>query len=214
MAHGQDREIVACDPNVGARVTEGSVADSTKNRMGFLLGDELDAGALFVIAAVVPNPGVAKDLMSEAILGSLGLGAKIKVRVLGVGGNLEGMGGGSQADNGAAAIQIIDDVDHLIVGEILEAGEDDHQICILQGLETGNVGLSGFEFAVVVDSETDRAGEPVMLRENASEGWKSFLGAIFVITGNEDEVFALSHPLGSFVDDRFGDEWGDREAEK
>ena len=46
---------------------------------------------------------------------------------------------GAEADDRAAAIEVVGDVLHLVVGEVLEPQEDDQQVRRLQRLESGDV---------------------------------------------------------------------------
>jgi len=60
---------------------------------------------------------------------------------------------------------IIRNVFHLIVRQVAETGQDDHQVCGVEGFETGNVvGNVGIDRAVFgVDSEEHGAAETVAL---------------------------------------------------
>ena len=50
-----------------------------------------------------------------------------------------------------------------------------------------------------IDGEQDGAFEAVMLGEDLAELRQRFLGAIFFVAADEDDVFALAGPFGAFV---------------
>ena len=81
---------------------------------------------------------------------------------------------------------------HLVIWEVEEAGEDDHEVGFLQGFEAFDIGGAGFDFALFIDAEEDGAFEAVVLGEDACEGWACFLGAVFVVGCDEDDVFTFS----------------------
>ena len=197
----QDRETFAGFADVGAGLGEGVVVHAGEDDVLLVIGDDLDAGALLVVPAVVADPGVAEDLVAEAVFVALDLGAEVIPGVGGVGGDLEGMGGGAEPDDRTATLEIGDNVVHFLGGKIEEAREDEEQVGILEGGETGNPGRPGFDVTVGVDPEDDGALEPVVLGENAGEGRAGFLGPVFVVAGQEDDVLALAKAGIAFVDD-------------
>jgi len=70
---------------------------------------------------------------------------------------------------------------------------------------------AGLDVAVLVDAEEHGALEALVLGEDAGEGRAGFLGAVFVVAGEEDDVLACAGALGAFVDERLGLERGQRE---
>ncbi|MEI9894610.1 MAG: hypothetical protein WDN28_12170 [Chthoniobacter sp.] len=65
---------------------------------------------------------------AEAVLKFLALVIVVELRIRAVGRDFEAVRGGAQADDRAAAVEVIDDGLHLLGLEILEAGEDDEEI--------------------------------------------------------------------------------------
>src|SRR5262245_13896335 len=96
--------------------------------MVFLSLGEDAAGALGGMLTVMADPGFAENLTAEA------LGVGFVVGVVGVfrvglaGFDVESVGGGADADDRLAGLQIGDDVLHLIVGQVAKAGENHHQV--------------------------------------------------------------------------------------
>ena len=201
---GEDGEVGAGNPVVGAGVAEGIVSDAGEDDVGLLIRDDLDTGALRVVLAVVTDPGIAEDLVSEAVFVSLDLGFEIIFCVGGIGGNFEGVGRGAKADNGAATVEVRDDVIHLFAGEIEETSEDDEEVCALESLQAGDVGDAGLDVAVLVDAVEDGAFETVVFGQDPGEGGAGFLGAVFVVAGEEDDVLACAGAGVAFVDERGG----------
>ena len=93
----------------------------------------------------------------------------------------------------------------MIIRKSLEAGEQNHQIGILEVLETGDVITARLDGAVLwVGGHKITALESVMFGQDSCECRQGFFPTVFVITGDEDDVFSLSrsrltlpdHPVG------------------
>ena len=84
------------------------------------------AGALVAVIAVVVDPSIAENLLTETTGPDLALPVVIRIRA---GRTLDGerMGGCSNAESVSPNSQI-GHVLHLVVGQIAEPGEDDHHI--------------------------------------------------------------------------------------
>ena len=79
----------------------------------------------------------------------------------------KGVRRGPQADHRLAGAQVIIDELHLVIGQVAEAREDDHQVRRLQGLQPRDVVVAiGIDGAVLVDGEQHGAFEAVMFRQD------------------------------------------------
>ena len=117
------------------------------------------------------------------------------------------MGGGAEADDGFASIEIGCEVGDLIVRKLAESGADDHQIRFVQRVRSGDVFLEiRVDVAAVrVDGEEHGAVESVFLAEDLREHRARFLAAVFFVAGNENDILAIrgssfgreTQPLGS-----------------
>ena len=106
----------------------------------------------------------------------------------------------AQTDHGAAAIEIVIEVLHLLLREVLKTQKDHREIRRIQGLHPRHVRVAGHDLTRGrVDIEQHGALEAVMLRENPRERRQRFLRAILVIAGEEDDVLAVSWASGSLV---------------
>ena len=107
---------------------------------------------------------------------------------------------------------------HLFVRQIEEAGENHEDIRLVQRLQAGNLRRSRLDEAVLVHPEDDGAFEAVVLGEDAGEGGTGFLGAVFVVAGEEDDVLAYAGAGLALIDDgggmdgRGGEYGGDEQA--
>ena len=109
---------------------------------------------------------------------------------------------GSEADHRPAPVEIVDDVLHLRVGEILEAEKDDQQVGRPQRLEPGDVRAARLdEPGLRVGGEEDAALEPVVPRQDPRQRRERFLGSILVIAGQKHEVLPAPRPPIALVDD-------------
>ena len=111
--------------------------------------------------AVVVDPRLAQHLPAKAAVPLF-----VVMRELSVGSAAgEGVRGRSQSDDRLAGIDVIDDVFHLVVGQVAEPRHDDHQVGIVERLGAGNVaGGVGRNCAVFgIDGKQHRAFEAVMI---------------------------------------------------
>ena len=118
-------------------------------------------------------------------------------RVLGVGLarlDVEGVRRGPQADDRLARLDVVDDVLHLVVGQVAEAGEDDHQVGRLERLQAGDVVVAvGVDRAVLgIDGEQDGAVEAVVLGQDLGQLRQRLLGAVLLVAADQDDVLALA----------------------
>ena len=65
-------------------------------------------------------------------------------------------------------------------------------------------GRACLDEAILIHAEDDGAFEAVMFCEDAGEGGAGFLGAVFVIAGEEDDVLAKTWSGLAFIDDGGG----------
>ena len=81
----------------------------------------------------------------------------------------------------------------LVVGQLAEAGADDHQIRRVQRGGAGDVFLEiRVDVAAVrIDREEHDAVESVFLAEDLRQHRAGFLAAVFLVAGNEDNFFAV-----------------------
>ena len=107
---------------------------------------------------------------------------------------VEGVRRGAHADDRLARLDVIDDVLHLLVGQIAEAREDDHQVGRLERLQAGDVVVAGSGLIVpsLVDGEQHGALEAVMLGQDLGQLRQGLLGAIFLVAADQDDVLALA----------------------
>ena len=115
--------------------------------------------------------------------------------------DVECVGRGSHADHRPAGLEVGVDVRHLFVGQIAEAGADEHQVGVCQRLEAGDVAaVVGIDDAALrIDREHHAAVEAVMTREDAGKHWHCLLGAVLLVAGDQDDFFALAEAFFAFV---------------
>ena len=101
---GKDFEVGTGFAVVAAGVGEGAVLNATQDGMVFGFGLEQDLAALAVVCAVVADPGVAENLVAEAFFVAFDGGTEVVLEPLAFLGDLEPVGGGAQADDGAVAV--------------------------------------------------------------------------------------------------------------
>ena len=201
LAFGENGEGFIGNANVGTSHAEGIVLDADENGVLFLRFDELDAGGLLVVSSVVAHPGVAEDLMAKALLVFVAAVFEVEAGIGFALGNLESVGGSAQTDDGTATIDVVSDVLHLLIGQIQETGENHHEIGILEGFESFDIGSTGFDVTLFIHSKQNSRFETLMLGENAGEGGTGFLGAVFVVRGDKDDVFSFPGSFATFVGD-------------
>ena len=71
-----------------------------------------------MIASVMANPSVAKNLVSEAAIEVFAFVLKIVVGIFSAFGDLEGVRRGAESDDGATALEVVVNVNHLLVRKI------------------------------------------------------------------------------------------------
>ena len=156
-----------------------------------------------MIGAVVRDPGFAQDLPAEAA----GIGGSVlpvelqelRVRPL----DLKRMGRGAKPDHRTATIQVIGDVLHFLVGEILEAQRNDQQVRGVERFESRDIGTPGLdETCLRVRRDEHAALEPVAFRQDSRERRKRFLGPILVVAGQKDDVLAVARTRVPLVSDQ------------
>lgn len=154
-----------------------------------------------MIASVMANPSVAQNLVAEAAIEVFAFVLKIVMGIFLAFGNLEGMRRGAESNDRATALEVFVNVNHLLVRKIEEACEDEHEVGLFKNLEAFDVGSPGGNFPLVVDSEKNSGFEAVIFSEDSSKGGAGFLGAVFVIRGNEDDVLSFSRAGRALIRD-------------
>ena len=109
----------------------------------------------------------------------------------------------SQPDDRFARICERFDMPHLFFREIAKARKHNHQVCFLKEMQSGyvmqifRVDLAAFR----VDGVQGRGFEPVPKRQDAGQLDHRLLGAVFLVSGYERDMFARAGPFGALVDD-------------
>ena len=109
------------------------------------------------------------------------------------------MGAGADGEGGFAGFEVIDDVLHGVVGEFAEAEEEDEVVGGAGGGDAGDI-VGGIRVDVagfLIDGEEDGGVEAVTGAEELREHGGGFLGAVFFVAGEEDDVFAFSGAFGA-----------------
>lgn len=183
-----------------------SVLHAAQDGMRGLVRHEGDAGALLVIRAVMPHPGLPEHLMAEA---EFVIAALVVERILRVGRvlrNLEAVCGRAQADDGAAALQVVIEVLHLLRWEVLEAQEHHREVGRVERLDARHVRrIARDDFArVFVDAKQHSAFEALMFCQKPRQARQRLLRAILMVIRHEDDVLAFARPFGAFKYERSG----------
>jgi hypothetical protein len=149
------------------------------------------------------DPGFAEDLSTESSVPFPAAPVVLRVASLG---QIEGMRGCPQPDNRAPRLDVVHHMFHLLIGEATKASEDDHQVGIVECFEAGDIVVPvRIDFSRVrIDGKQDSAVEAMVLGEDFSELWESFLGPIFFITADQHDPLPDSGSLGPFMDDPLG----------
>ena len=160
-------------------------------------------------------PGVAIDLLAEAAAVVVASVVEVELGPLTFLA-IEAMGGGAEPDGGASTLEVSDKGVGLIIGELHEAGVKEEEVGFLEDVDVRDGGAAAFDVSAFVHSEKDGAFEAVMLGEDLGDERAGFLRTVFVIVGNEDDVFAFARAFSAFVDERRGGEeaGGGHECEK
>lgn len=105
-----------------------------------------------------------------------------------------------------AGLDVVGDMLHLIVGKIAEAGQDDHEIGGVERLEARDiVETVGVDGAVIrVDGEQDSASKAVPHRKDFGELRKQFLGSVFFVAADENDILPIRFSMGLENQKRFG----------
>lgn len=83
---------------------------------------------------------------------------------------------------------------HLLVGQIEETREDHEEVGLFESCKSGDTGRSRLDESTRIVTEDDQTGEAEAFCENPGKRRTCFPGPILVVTGEQDDVFALSRP--------------------
>jgi len=182
------------------------IRDTAEDGMIFEFGIDDAASTFGAVVAVVIDPGIAKELLTEAA-GPFAAA----VIVFGVGALFiafvgEGVGGGADTEDGFAGIDEVDEVFHVRVGQFPESEEQDEHIGLIEGGQAGDVGLvDGVDGAVLgVEGEEDGASKAVVDGEDAGEHGHGLFRAVFLIAGEQDDMLTLTGARRPLVDEGSG----------
>ncbi len=148
------------------------------------------AGRLLAVAAVVLDPGLAQDLPAEAAVPALAVPGVAGERLALL--DVEGVRRRPHADDRPARVDVVDDLLHLVLGQVAEPGEEDHQVGVPERLEAWDVARAGVDRPVLADREQDGALKPVPPGEDLRELGQGLLGPILLVAGDEDDVLPLA----------------------
>lgn len=106
------------------------------------------------------------------------------------------MGRGAETDDRLAGVEKGREVGDLVIGQLAEAGSNDHEI---GGVQRGGSGDVLLEIRVDVaagrvDGKKHDAIEAVFLAEDLGEHRAGFLAAVFLVARNEDNFFSVGSP--------------------
>ena len=135
------------------------------------------------MVAVVVDPFFAEDFQPEVR----------PFEIAGLGRAREGMGGGAEADDRLAGVQIVGEARDLVIGQLTEAAADDHQVGRVERLGAGEVLLEiRVDVSTIrVDGEKHHTVESVFLAEDLGQHRAGFLAAVFLVTGDKDDFFTV-----------------------
>ena len=102
---------------------------------------------------------------------------------------------------------------HLLIGQVEETRENHEKVRLFQRFQTVDFGGSRLDVAIGIHAKDNRALESEMFREDTRERGAGFLRAVFVVAGEEDDVFALPRSRPAFIDDGRGADGGGAEQE-
>jgi len=142
------------------------------------------AGAFHRVLTVVIDPALAQNLQAE-------------VRPFEITGHCvtsEGVGGGANADDRLAGIEVFCKPRELVVGQLPEASADDQQVRGVQRPGAGDVVLEvRVDVAAVrIDRKEHRRLEAMLLAEDLRQHRHRLLGAIQLIACDENDRFAFA----------------------
>jgi hypothetical protein len=148
----------------------------------------------------MPNPGLAKDLSTEATDELIPTILIIEAGKSLAGRNLKTMRGCTQSDHWPAAREIVDDGLHLLDRQVLKTGEDHHQIRGPQGLSPGNIGMPRLDFpALLIHPEQYGTPQAMMLGQDPPQHRQCFLGFVLVVAGDQHHLLAFTQAVGPLV---------------
>ena len=140
------------------------------------------AGGFGFVVAPVGDPFLAENVFTKFIIGAQGVRTGI----------LECVGARAEGDDGDTAFERLNEVPHVRLGPVAEAEGHDDGVGRIERLSMGNAGLViGVDRAIGIDGEEHRTFEAVALAENFCEHRQAFLGAIFLVAREEDNVPAV-----------------------
>ena len=196
---GVDLIDVGITPDVLAALDNGVILH---------FGDDFPPRAFLAVVAVVVHPGLPQHL---ATITALEFRIRVVPRIFRVGTLqihlvIEGVGRCTQRDNGPPGVGVVNDLLHLGVGQFTKAGEEHHEIGVGQGIQAGNVVQGGgVDFATfLVDGEEHGTRETVPHGQNLGHLWHALFRAVFLVTGDKDNVLALAGAFLALVGDAFG----------
>ena len=163
-----------------------------RNRMVFHSRRDDPAGALAPVVAVVVDPGFTENLTAEPAVPFLALPTVAAKRRPRLGG--KGVRGRPQTDDGPARFDVIDDVSHLLIGQLAKTREKDHQIGRPQRFEAGRVVVPvGVDRSVMrIDRKEHRAFETMPLSQNLGQLRQPLFRPVLLVAADEDDVLAVS----------------------
>src|SRR6185437_9607684 len=165
-------------------------------------GRKESARALFPMPAMMRYPGFAQELAAESAIPTGNRTVPIVFFVGLTSLRLERMRAGTNGNDRATRLGVINNFLGLIVRQVAPAHEEHHQVGFPERLQAGCVAVVG-RIDVAggrINRKQDSAFEPVMHRENLSQLRKGFFGMVFgVVAGDKDDVFAVSGAMLAFV---------------
>src|SRR5438874_55713 len=168
--------------------------------MIFAFGSNDSARALLAVLAMMADPGLAKDLAAKAAVPFLAVPGIARIgRALFEG---EGMSGRSHADNGPTRLDIIDNMFHLIIGQLAKASENNHEVRGLKRLQAGDI-ISHVRVnrsVLGIDGEENGAFETMMIGQDFGELRQGFFGAVFLVAADQDNVLAFAGTVVAIED--------------
>lgn len=108
------------------------------------------------------------------------------------------MGGGAEGDDGFAGVEVVGEGLQLLIGEVAEAGANDDEVGFGDGFHAADVFLvvDIDEIAVGVEGEENRGFEAEAFAEDFGKHGTGFLGAIFFVAGDEDDMLVFAGEIG------------------
>ena len=105
----------------------------------------------------------------------------------------KGVGRGAHSDDRLARVEKLGKVRNLIFGELAKTCPDDHEIGRIERLGPGNVLLKRRVdvAALGINREKDGAVETVLLTQDLCQHRESLLGAVFLVSRDKDDLFAV-----------------------